>query len=174
MRGNKTVRRVAFTAVFAALSTAFMYIAAVFPTGQLGFLGLASLCGVAAVVEYGLAGGLFVYAGSAALGLLLVPSKALVGLYAVFFGAYPVVKSLAERGGRVVEWCVKLLFFNAALTAAIFALKMTLFDLSDLRFGKALLYGIGNIVFVIFDIAVSRAIGAYMAKIHLRIKQKGE
>lgn len=172
MRGNKKVRRVAFTAVFTALATAFLYTASVFPTGQLGFLGVASLVGIAAVVEYGLAGGFFVYAGTAVLGLLLVPSKALAGLYAVFFGAYPVVKALSEKRGRALEWFVKLVFFNAALTVAIFALRMTMFDLSNIKYGKALLYVLGNAVFVIFDIAVTRAIGAYMAKIHPRIHKQ--
>ena len=170
MRGKKTVRRVAFTAVFTALSAAFLYIASVIPTGQLGFLGIASLCGIAAVVEYGLAGGLFVYIGTGLLGLFLVPSKTLVGLYAVFFGVYPIVKALSERFGRIAEWCVKLAFFNATLSAALFALKMTLFDLTEVRYGIYLLYALGNIVFAIFDIAVSRAISAYMAKIHPRIK----
>lgn len=170
MRDRKKLRRVAFTAVFTALAAAFLYVASVFPTGQLGFLGVASLCGIAAVVEYGLAGGLFVYAGTAVLGLLLVPSKALVGLYAVFFGAYPIVKALAERRGRLLEWCVKLLFFNAALSVALFALKLTVFDLSRLKYGEALAYVLGNAVFAVFDIAVSRAIGAYMAKIHPKIR----
>lgn len=171
MRGNKTARRVAFTAVFTALAAAFLYLASVFPTGQLGFLGLGSLCGVAAVVEYGLAGGLFVWAGTSALGLLVVPAKALVGLYAVFFGAYPVVKSLAEKRGRLMEWTVKVVFFNAALTAALFALRMTFFDVTNIKYGVAVLYAAGNAIFVIFDIAVSRAIGTYMAKIHPRIRK---
>ncbi len=171
MRRNKTARRVAFTAVFTALAVAFIYLAALLPTGQLGFLGLASLCGVAAVVEYGLPGGLFVWMGGSVLGLLIAPSKNLALLYAVFFGAYPVVKSLAEKPkSRLLEWCVKLLLFNAALTVALFALKMTVFDLSNVRFGKAILYLLGNAVFVLFDIAVSRAIGAYMGRIHPKIK----
>lgn len=162
----------AFTAVFTALSTAFMYIASVFPTGQLGFLGLASLAGIAAVVEYGIAGGMFVYIGSAILGLLIVPSKALVGLYAAFFGPYPVVKALAEKRGRVIEWSLKIILFNIALSLAEFVLKMTIFDISGIKYGTALLYVLGNAVFVVFDIAVSRAIGAYMAKIHPIIHSK--
>ena len=47
---------------------------------------------------------------------------------------------------------------------------MTLFDLTEVRYGIYLLYALGNIVFAIFDIAVSRAILAYMAKIHPKIK----
>lgn len=160
---------IAFLAVFSAFSTAFLYLASLFPTGQLGFLGVASLFGIAGVVEFGLPGGLAVYAVTALLGLLIVPSKTLVGLYALFFGPYPVVKALAERGSRVLEWIVKVVFFNAALTAALFALKVTVFDFTHIQYGVPVLYIAGNLIFAIFDIAVSRAIVFYMARIHPRI-----
>ncbi len=169
MRDKRTVRRVAFTAVFTALSTAFLFIASVFPTGQLGFLGVASLVGIAAVVEYGPAGGIFVWLGTLFLGFLVIPSKTLVWLYALFFGPYPAVKYFTERLGRVPEWAVKLAFFNAALTVALFALKVTMLSFSYMKFGNVILYVLGNAVFVLFDVAVTRAIQVYMAKIHPKI-----
>ncbi len=171
MRKNISARRVAFTAVFTALAVAFMYIGCVLPTGQLGFLGLASLLGIAAVVEYGFPGGLFVWLGGAVLGLLVLPSKTVAWLYALFFGPYPVVKALSEKGGRAVEWCVKMAFFNLALSLAIFALKATLVSFGSVRFGTVLLYILGNVVFVLFDIAVTRAVAFYMNKLHPRLRK---
>lgn len=169
MRGKIKTRSIAYTAVFTAFSTLFLYLASVMPSGQLGFLGIASLFGIAAVVEFGMYGGITVLAGTAVLGLIIVPSKTLVGLYAVFFGLYPIVKSLAERRGRVFEWCVKVIFFNLALTAAVFALKVTVFDLSNVKYGVPILYCAGNAVFVLFDIGVSRVIAFYMARIYPKI-----
>ncbi len=169
MRKISSARRVAFIAVFTALSAAFMYIASIFPTGQLGFLGVASLIGVASVVEYGFPGGLFVWLGTSILSFILIPSKTLVWLYTVFFGPYPVVKLFAERKKCLVEWAVKVLFFNIALTVAIFALKVTMLSFSYMRFGNFIMYLLGNAVFVLFDIAVSRAISVYMTKIHSKI-----
>ncbi len=169
MEKKLSARRVAFTAVFTALAVAFMYIGCVLPTGQLGFLGLASLLGIAATVEFGLPGGLFVWLGGAILGLLILPSKTVAWLYAIFFGPYPAVKALSERRGRAVEWCVKLAFFNLALSLAVFALKATLVSFGSLRFGTALLYILGNAVFVLFDVAVSRAVVFYMNKLHPRL-----
>lgn len=169
MRKKISARRVAFTAVFTALSVAFLYIAYIFPTGQLGFLGLASLAGIAAVVEYGTPGGLFVWLGTSVLGLLILPSKSLVWLYAVFFGPYPVVKALSEGLRRVLEWCVKMAFFDLALTVAIFVLRFTMLSFDTMRFGTLILYVLGNAVFVAFDIAVSRAIVVYMKQLHPKI-----
>ena len=102
-------------------------------------------------------------------GELTAVLKQMAGLYAVFFGPYPVVKALAEPRKRWTEWIIKLLFFNAALTVAIFALKMTVFDLFNIKFGVPLYYLGGNVVFVIFDIAVSRALTVYMSRIHTKI-----
>ncbi len=169
MKKDTSARRVAFAAVFTALSVAFMYIASAFPTGQLGFLGVSSLCGIAAVVEYGLPGGAFVWLASSVLGFLLVPAKSLVWLYALFFGSYPLVKALTERWGRTAEWCAKLVYFNACLTAAVFLLRFAFLSFGGGNLSTAVLYLLGNAVFVLFDIAVSRAIGFYMKRIHPKI-----
>lgn len=166
-------RKIAFTAVFTAFSTAFLYIASVFPSGQLGFLGVASLFGIAAVLEFGLWGGGAVYAGTALLGLLIVPSKSLIALYAVFFGYYPILKALAEKlKSRVLEWFVKLAIFNAALTASIFLLTTTIFDFSLFNNRVYLIYLVCNVVFVLFDIGVSRVIAVYLSKIYPKIHKK--
>lgn len=169
MREKKTARRVAFTAVFTALSTAFLYLAAVLPTGQLGFLGVSALCGIAAVVEYGIAGGVFIWTGTSILGFILSPSNVLAGVYAVFFGPYPVVKAFAEGRGRVAEWVIKLVFFNAALSVCVFALKTAMFTFSGKTLSVPVLYVAGNAVFAVFDVAVSRATGFYMSRIHPKI-----
>ncbi len=173
MDSKNRSRRIAYTAVFTAFSAAFLYIASVFPTGQLGFLGVASLFGVAAVVEYGIAGGAAVFAGTAVIGLLIVPSKSLVALYAIFFGYYPVLKALTEKlKSRVLEWAVKLAVFNAALTGAIFTLTMAIFDFSLFNNRVYLIYLVCNAVFVLFDIGVSRVIAVYLGKIYPKIHKK--
>ncbi len=144
-----------------------MYLASVLPTGQLGFLGLASLFGIAAVVEYGIPGGLMVFAGTVIVGLILVPSKSLVLIYALFFGYYPILKSLAERSKRrVLEWAVKLAVFNGAAAVIVFLLHETLFNFEFLRGSVPALFAFLNVVFILFDIGVSRVIAVYMARLY--------
>ena len=172
MKKNKT-RQIAFSAVFTAFSIVFLYLASLFPTGQLGFLGVASLFGVAAVIEYGAAGGVMVFAGTALIGLMIVPGKTLVAVYALFFGYYPILKMLAEKlRSRVTEWIVKLAVFNAALSVIMFALSVLIFDFSFLGGSRALMYLFGNVVFVLFDIGVSRVISVYTGKIYPKMHKK--
>ena len=169
MKKNK-IRRLTLTAVFTAFSVVFMYLSAVLPPGQLGFLGISSLFGVAAVIEYGIAGGLFVFAGTAVIGLIILPDKMLILLYAMFFGYYPILKSLAEKcRSRILEWIIKLVVFNTALTLILFVFKFVLFDFSFLNDSYLLLYIFCNIVFVLFDIGVSRVIAFYLNRISAKI-----
>jgi hypothetical protein len=172
MRKDKT-KRLALTAVFTAFSTVFLYLSSVFPTGQLGFMGIASLFGIAAVIEYGIPGGLFVFVGTAILSLLIVPNKMLVALYAVFFGYYPILKALAEKTkSRVAEWALKIIVFNIALSIVIFVFKMSVFDLSTINDSYMILYAVGNVVFILFDIGVSRVIAAYISNIQPKLHSK--
>ncbi len=166
MRQNRT-RKLTLTAVFAAFSTVFLYLASVLPTGQLGFLGVASLFGVAAVCEYGLAGGAFVFAVTALLGFFLVPDRMNVVLYVSFFGYYPILKALAEKCRvRAAEWAVKLAVFNAAVTVDLLLYRSLFLDGKPGPWLVLGVYALLNLVFVAFDIGVSRVISVYMAKIY--------
>ena len=169
---RKSVRRLTVTAMMTALSVIFLYLACIFPTGQLGFTAVASLFGVAAVVECGIAAGIFVYVGASVLGLLLLPEKTMAFLFLVFFGLYPVVKSLIERIGRLIpEWALKLLFFNAALSAVWFLLRGLALPESALSYPTAVVYALGNVVFILYDIGLTRLIGVYIRRISNKIKR---
>jgi hypothetical protein len=169
---NKQTRNITMTALFTALSVVFLYVAAVLPTGQLGFVAVSSLFAVAAVLESGLGAGLFVFVGSAVLGYLIVPNKTAVLLYGLFFGYYPVIKSLIERiRKRIPEWILKLVVFNAALTVIWFGLSAILFNSSILGASTYVIYLIGNVAFVLFDIGVTKLIGFYRKNISKKLRR---
>ncbi len=168
---KKQTKTITLGAVFTALSVIFIYISVFVPTGQLGFLALASLFGIAAVIEAGISCGILVYAATAILGFLLIPDKASMILYAAFFGYYPVLKSLAEKiKNRVAEMAVKLVVLNIALTAIIVLFSVMMFDLNILGGNKVLIYIAANVVFVIFDFGVSKVIDFYLNRISRRMK----
>ena len=88
-------------------------------------------------------------------------------LYILFFGYYPIVKSLLEQCKKpVIEWIGKLLVFNASMLL-LYGLFAALFGISTEDFGTFGKYGallflaFGNAVFVLYDIAVSRMAGLY-------------
>ena len=169
---KKRTRNITITALFTALTVVFLYVAAVLPTGQVGFVAVASLFAVAAVVESGLGAGLFVFIGSALLGYLIVPNKTAVFLYGLFFGYYPVLKSLIERiRKRIPEWILKLAVFNAALSVIWFGLSYILFNSSLLGTNTFVIYLIGNAAFILFDIGVTKLIGFYRNNISKKLRR---
>ena len=143
-----------------------LYIAAVFPTGQIGLVAVASLFVAAAVIESGPGSGISVFIVSSALGILLVANKTPPILYILFFGYYPIVKILAERLSRnSLQWLIKLINFNASLTIAFFILRELFIQFTSRSFGVILLYIAGNAVFILFDFGYSKLILYYKERI---------
>jgi hypothetical protein len=89
-------------------------------------------------------------------------------LYLLFLGLYPVVKSRIESAGRLgLEWCCKLAFFNAALTVVWFLARAVVLPAlhPHLHGGLPALYGAGNLVFICYDIGLSRLIALLQRRI---------
>ena len=169
---RKQTKLITLGAVFTALSLVFVYLASVFPTGQVGIVALASLFGIAAVVETGLVGGVFVFAATSFLGFVLIPNKTVMVLYAVFLGYYPILKSLAERvKSRAIEWVIKLVSVNIAMTVIVFVFSELVFHAEFLNQHTVLLYLAVNVVFVIYDFGVSKLIEFYINRISKQIKR---
>ena len=170
MKRTKT-RQVALGGVLAAGSLAVLWLASAAPTGQLGLTAVAGLFPVAAVLAAGRAAGYLCWAAASILGLLLVPNKGAVLLYLFFLGVYPVAKSRLESlKSRPAEWLGKLVFFNAALTLLWFGFRALLLPaLPEWMTEQVwILYAAGNVVFILYDIALSRLIGALRGRLFFR------
>ena len=92
-------------------------------------------------------------------------------LMLVFFGLYPVVKSRLEQlKSRPAEWAGKLVFFNAALSLLWFAFQgLLLPNLPEWLTGQVwMLYGAGNLIFILYDVALSRLIGGLSARLRFK------
>jgi len=166
----KKTRALAISAAMSALSVVVLYLASVMPTGQLGLVAAASIFGIAVVIEAGVRAGILSYICVSILGALIVPNKAAVILYAVFFGYYPVIKALGEKAkSRVVEWIIKLGCLNIATTAIVFGFSKLILDFIALDLGIPLIYIAFNLVFVLFDIGISKVIFAYKERISKKI-----
>lgn len=164
---NKKTRIITSSALFISLSMVFLYLSSVFPTMQLCFVAATSLFVVAQVIETSLMGGMYVFVGSCILGFLIVPDKTSMILYTLFFGYYPIVKSLAEKhSNAVVRWGIKLVVMNIALAVILGFFGELIFDLSQFKYGVWVFAALFEVTFILFDIGVSRLIGFYMARIH--------
>ena len=170
MKFTKTWQ-VALGGVLAAGSLAVLWLACVVPSGQLGVTAVAGLFPVGAVLAAGRGAGLLCWAAASILGLLLLPDKGVALMYLVFLGLYPVVKSRLEQlKSRPAEWAGKLVFFNAALSLLWFAFQgLLLPNLPEWLTGQVwMLYGAGNLIFILYDVALSRLIGGLSARLRFK------
>ena len=157
----------------AAMTVALLYIASVFPTGQLGFVAVTSLFTIAVVIEAGLVYGILVYVCCAVLAFLIVPLKGAAILYALFFGYYAVIKSIAERmKTKALSWAFKEIVFLAALSVVWLVFRSVVFSPERAAMSTLPVYIAGLVVFTVYDIGLTRLIGYYMARISPKINRK--
>ena len=169
---NRKTRSLTLSALFAALTIVVLYISVLWPTGQLALSAVASFFTVAAVIESGIFYGVYVYAVSAILGFILLPDKTVPLYYILFFGYYPIAKSLIERIEKTpFQWVLKLLVFVAALTVMWLFVRVLLIDYVWSIPNALIVYAVGCAVFVLYDYGYSKAIGLYLGRVSKFIKK---
>lgn len=165
---TKNSAPLALCGITTALSLFLLLLTAI-PVADLALPALAGTLLMPIVVELGRRYAFGVYAAVGLLALLLVPSLEAKFLYIGFFGFYPILKELSERlPSRLAEWCLKLLFFNAAillsyfLMTRFFSLDVTAFSVGGISLPWLFLL-LFNAVFVLYDVGLTRLISAYVA-----------
>jgi len=163
---RKKTRVMTLSALLAALSFVFLYFASVWPTGRFGLVAASSLFAAAAVCDAGALPGIYVYVICSVPGLLFIPDRSAALLYILFFGYYPAVKYLIERvKALLLQWVLKLLVFNLALTILWLLLKALVFNVGGYAPGAPVVYAGCNVVFVAFDYGYSKLIRFYSERI---------
>lgn len=156
-----------------ALGVVFLWLSSVMPTASLALAAFAGVLPTAVVLMSGIPAGFMVYAATALLALLVVPDKGTVLAYALLFGHYPVVKSIAERmRSRVVEWAIKLGVFNTVFAVCIFAAAELVFAFPIVGWMKLAAFLAGNVVFLIYDYGFSGLISLYLSKFGSILRRK--
>ena len=165
--------RTALVGLLTGLSLISLYLAFLAPTGKLALVAVAGVFPAGAVVSASLAAGFFCYAATGILGLLLIPSKSVGLLYLIFFGLWPMVKSLLERlPSRVAEWVGKLACCNVALAVLWFGLKALFLPFLPAALSQTwMVFAAGNIGFVIYDIGFSKLIAFYVARVDRGVRK---
>lgn len=168
-------KKITLCGLVAALSVVIM-LTSYFPYLTYAIPALAGLLMMIPVIECGVSWGFGTYIASAVIIFITGEMESKI-LYIMLLGYYPILKSIIERiNKQVVEWILKLLCFNVA-AIAFYYVSTVLFAVSFDDFGQWGKYGaimflaICNVVFVIYDIGVSRMASYYMINLHDRVRK---
>lgn len=127
-------------------------------------------------VESGTGSAFLCFAVSSVLSFILPTELEARILFLGFFGYYPVLKLILDRHlKKLTGYAVKLVIFNAAIiiSYAVITRIMGVGDFENSHFGvlvtELLFLAAGNVVFFIFDIALTRVTAMYMYRLHPKI-----
>ena len=166
----KRSQQVALCGMVAALCTLMLFMTGLFPFSTYAMPAMAGLLMVTVAVETGYSWAFTLYAAVSLLSLILTPDKEAMLMFIAFFGHYPITKALIERiKFKPLCWLLKLVCFNACVVAAylviilLFRMPDVLTDFGD--FGKYSVYillGLGNVLFIVYDFALTQITRAYI------------
>ena len=163
------MKKVALGGMVAALCIVLMMLTGLLPMAEFALPALAGVLLIMLVVEISPKWAFLVYLAVAILSLLLAPSKDSAVFFTAFLGWYPIAKSKLENIKKpVLEWVWKVLIFNisigAGLAAAVYLFRLS--DYVEILQDSVWMLVLGwlflNAVFVIYDIALTRLITAYI------------
>ena len=169
----KKNNKITFSAMMAALSCTFMFLS-YFPYLTYAIPGIAGMFIMAIVIEINCKWAIGGFLASAFFVLLFAEIESAF-MFVGFLGYYPIVKAAVERLRKpIIEWIIKIVCFNVAVLI-VYLLLSKITGFSTEEFGKFAEYGLwillaaGNVVFVVYDIAVSRVAMMYMGVIRPKL-----
>lgn len=176
-RINKSYR-LALCAVVCALSLVMMLLTGLIPVGTYAFPCIAGVFLAVIVIEAGYPGALLVYAVVSVLSFFFVTDKEAALYYTAFLGFYPVLKGVMELvKSRLVQYILKFIAFNLCVVVAFFVSIYVLmvpkesFELFSVYLPWVFLL-LGNVVFLAYDICLTRLITEYVNKWRNKLKIK--
>ena len=171
---SDNIRKLAICAMFSALGVVILYLGSLIDVLDIAMAALTSFFVIFAVIEYGGSAPWCIYGVTGILSLILLPNKFPAIMYVLFFGFYPIVKERAERKmSKLVRWSIKEIVFNVCLVILIIVFNILLsLELADVLIFEAVFFILANGVFVIYDIALTRLISAYMFRFRNKFKIK--
>lgn len=170
----KKSKRIALCGMLSALSLVIMLVA-YFPYLTYTLPALAGILFAIVMVEIGTKWAWGSFVTTAILALLLCEKEAAV-IFVAFFGYYPILKANLERISiKIVEYIAKFILFNVAVVAAylviIYVFSIPIENMGQFgQYTLLILLGMGNVVFIIYDFALSTAYQEYMVKLHPKVK----
>lgn len=159
------------SALLAALGVVILALGSLLDTLDLSVAALASFFCIYAVIELRGWYPWAIWAVTAGLSLLLLPQKS-PALFYLFLGIYPMFKEKIERLHIVVSWVLKLVWLHASGVLIFLGFHFLLAPNAEMEsrwWFLAILYVAAVFCFVLYDIALTRLITFYLARLKGRL-----
>ena len=177
-------KKITLSAILSALGVIFLMLGSIIDVLDLSSAVLAGFTIAVGVIEIGGKYPAVMYTVISLLSLLILPNKYPAVFFIFFGGFYPIFKAYLERFHYIIAWTVKFSMFNVffvfmILTVRFLSEKNFLPPLENINFlssfRESLIFVgfvIANIVFLLYDIAMTKIITLYIVKIRkiLRLK----
>lgn len=171
----KNTKKLTLCGMVASLSVVIM-LTSYFPYLTYAIPALAGLFMMVPLIECGVSWAFATYIASSVIIFITGETEAKL-LYVLLMGYYPILKSIIERiKKQAVEWVLKFVCFNAAailfyyVSSVLFAVSFD--DFGDFgKYGALIFLILCNIVFVLYDIGISRIASRYMFSLHDKVKK---
>ena len=171
----KNTKKITFSAITAALAVVVM-LGSYFPYLTYSIPAIASLFLLLPTLEFGARWGWLSYGVASAITLLTGELEAQL-IFVMVIGYYPVLKECIERIKiKPLAYLIKLAVFNASLAAFYFVITgLAGVDPSEygmgMKYGQFIFAALANVVFFVFDAAITRLTFLYFLKYHDRVKK---
>lgn len=161
-------KEITLSGILTGLTIVILYLNLLLPISTISILTLASLLIPIALIRGSMKSAILVYVSSSIIGLFILPLNIMI-LYILFFGIYGIVKFYIEKINKLpLEIFIKLIFFNIILLLSFFVFKAFIpIEITKLPIEIFLI--IAEIVFLVFDYALTLLISFYLQRIHPKL-----
>jgi hypothetical protein len=177
---KKVSFKVSLGGIVSSICLFAMFLTGIMPLFVYALPAAAGTLMIIIVIEISRSWAFVTYISVGLLSLLITPDKEAAILFILFFGYYPIMKSLLEKlKSKLIEIVSKLAIFNCGIVAAYFLLihvmgmAEVLENLGEYgEYGAYILLAVGNAIFVVYDIALTQLISSYMNWFRPKILRK--
>ena len=170
MNNNKKVKRITLSGILLAFTVICVFLAANLPTSTLTLYAISSLFIAIIIIEFNIKAGWTFYLASSILSIILIPRLEVMP-FVVFFGVYGLIKLYIERlHSRVVEYILKMVYFNICLALGLLFLKELIMDGVSLTTPIYIFAAALEVVFLVYDYVYTLFIRFYAAQLKPKLK----
>lgn len=167
--------KVALGGIVSALSLVLMILSGVTFSLEYAIPMITGALLMVLVVEFGKGFAGVIYLVVSVLSLLLLGNKEPAVMYLMFFGYYPIVKSILEQRFKSC-WVLKYIIFNVSMIASYFVVTkifmISFDDIKDLgKYALLILLLVGNVLFAMYDVLLTRLVSIYIYRWRKHIKR---